>query len=247
MRTFITLTALVALTACPVAETPAPTPKPEPEAKAEPKQPEAKPEPAKPAPDVSIFGFKAETARYAKGKLTLGTVDEKVTSPDGKYEAEILKIIESNLFPDTHPMPRGDGPTSVTPAQATHAWLDWSGKTTEVALSNPLYSAGAASLTLDVEVIDGPTPEGSLGPVELRLQDCPDQTYVCAKSMLTACNNEIGPVGTCWQWLSLSCTPCHCSEDMKECVEKNPKCCGKEDEPCYPARLGPNGWERNCL
>lgn len=242
MRTFTLVAALaLALTACPTDDKPSDTtkaPEPTPELTTE--------------PDVSIFGAKAQTASYTKGKdgssdrLTLGGVDGKVVSPNGKHEAEMLKIIESNLFPTEHPVP-DEGPPTPTPPQPAHAWLDHSGKTTEIALTNPVYSAGAGTLTLDVSVINGTLSEGALGPVSLRVQDCPDQTYVCAKSMLTACNNEIGPVGTCWNWLALNCLPCHCDADMKECVEKNPSCCGKENEPCYPARLGPHGWNRYCL
>jgi hypothetical protein len=212
----------------------------------------AEKETEKPAADVAIFGFKAETASYKKGKdgargtLQLGGVADQVASPDGKNKAEMLKVLESNLFPsDEVPasLPDAKNPSNAAP----HAWVMWMDKQTEVALYKPFYSAGARTLTFEVDVVDGTLPEGSLGKVELRLQDCPDQSYVCAKSTLTACNHEIGPVGTCWQWLSMSCTPCHCDGDMKMCVEKNPKCCDKEDEPCYPARLGPHGWNRFCL
>ena len=118
---------------------------------------------------------------------------------------------------------------------------------TEVSLRNPFYSAGARTLKFEIEVVDGILHEGSVGRIELKVQDCPDQSYVCAKSTLTACNNEIGPVGTCWNWLELNCIPCHCDSDMKLCVEKNPTCCGHDDEPCYPSRLGPHGWDRYCL
>lgn len=211
--------------------------------------------PEKPEVDVSIFGFKAETAMYKKGKdgasdtLELGGVDGEVVSPDGTNKAEILKVIESNMFPAEHPAPKGyEGDVSNLERAPVHAWVHWlDDHRAEVALSNPLYSAGARTLKFDVRVVDGQVHEGSLGKVEFKLQDCPDTTYVCAKSTLTACDEEIGPVGTCWNWLALNCLPCHCSEDMKECVEKNPKCCGHEDEPCYPSRLGPHGWERYCL
>lgn len=206
----------------------------------------------KPEIDVSIFGIKAKTADYVTGEdgtgvLTLGGVNEKVVSPDGTNTVEMMKIIESNLFPIKHPMPKGEGPSKVTPAEGVHAWLMWGDKQTEVALSNPMYSAGAQTLTLDAQIVDGSLEDGSFGAVELKLQDCPDTTYVCAKSTLTACNKEIGPIGTCWNWLALNCLPCHCDADMKECVEKNPTCCGHKDEPCYPSRLGPHGWERYCL
>jgi len=209
----------------------------------------------KPTPEVAIFGFKAETASYKKGTegkpdtLEFGGVDEQVTSPDGKNQAEMLKIVESNLFPEKVIIPPSElKEAKETPAQKAHAWLVWlDDKQAEISLSNPIYSAGARTMKFDIEIIGGVLHEGSLGKVELKLQDCPDNTYVCAKSTLTACNNEIGPVGTCWNWLALNCLPCHCDSDMKECVEKNPDCCDKADEPCYPSRLGPHGWERYCL
>jgi len=223
------------------------------EAKADVKSDERKAD--EPLVDVSVFGFAAETAMYKKGQdgapdtLELGGVDEQVTSPDGTHRAEMMKVVESNVFPAEHPAPVGyGGDVSRLGGAPVHAWLHWlDDKRAEVSLDNPLYSAGARTLRFDVEVVDGTVHEGSLGKVELRVQDCPDTTYVCAKSMLTACDEEIGPVGTCWNWLALNCLPCHCSEDMQECVDKNPKCCGHEDEPCYPSRLGPNGWERYCL
>jgi hypothetical protein len=217
---------------------------------------ETKEEPEKAAPDVSIFGFNAKTAMYKKGKdgtsdtLEFGGVDDRVYSPDGEHMADMLKVIESNLFPEKEV-------TALDPklkdaknpeADAAHAWLVWmDDKQVEVALRNPFYSAGAATLKFDVEVVDGTLPEGSLGKAELRLQDCPDQDYQCAKFTLEACNATTGKVGTCWQWAALNCLPCHCSEDMAICKKKDPKCCGAADAPCYPSRLGPHGWERYCL
>lgn len=240
MRTSILVVALFSA-ACPQSEE-----KPEADTKESPAEPEAEKLDA-------IFGFKSKTAYYYQGKdgapdtIKLGGVDEKVVSLDGKNEAELLKIIESNLFPSQPSAPEGlEGPeASATPKPlATIAWVNHK---TEVALSNPVYSAEEQTLTMDVEITDGKLHEGSLGAVDLKLQDCPDQTYVCAKSTLTACKKEIGPVGTCWNWLAINCLPCHCSEDMQLCKDKNPSCCGKADEPCYPARLGPHGWERYCL
>jgi hypothetical protein len=238
------------LFACPVTDAPKKT-----EATTDEKTDTKSDEADKPAPEVSIFGFHAKTAMYKKGKdgasdtLELGGVDESVYSPDGKNTAEMMKIIESNMFPATHPTPAGyEGDMLTVGVPAIHAWVHWlDDKQAEISLRAPFYSAGAGTLKFDIEVIDGQLHEGSLGNVELKLQDCPDTSYVCAKSTLTACNKEIGPVGTCWNWLALNCLPCHCDGDMKLCVEKNPKCCGHEDEPCYPSRLGPHGWERYCL
>lgn len=212
-------------------------------------------EPEKPEPAVWVFGLKAETAMYKKGKdgardrLEFGGVGDQVSSPDGKQSAEILKIVESNLFFEQGPKPEGvKGDVKYAAGEAPHAWLIWlDDRQAEIALYNPIYSAGARTLTVEVEVVGGPLNEGSLGPVELRVQDCPDQDYQCAKFQLEACQATTGKIGTCWNWLALNCLPCHCSEDMELCKEHDPKCCGDPDAPCYPSKLGPNGWERFCL
>ena len=257
-KLILTLTLPLVLAGCPGGDPPAKDQ--EPDSKVETKSddgaaPVDEATPEKPPPTVSIFGFNAKTAMYKKGKdgapdtLEFGGVDDNVHSPDGKTTAEMIRIIESNLFTTDHAVPEGfEGKVDMLRGTAVHAWLSWlDDKKAEVSLRNPFYSAGAATLKFDIEVLGGQLHEGSLGKVELDLQDCPGTTYVCAKSTLTACNKEIGPVGTCWNWLALNCLPCHCDGDMKLCVEKNPKCCGHEDEPCYPSRLGPHGWERYCL
>jgi hypothetical protein len=251
MRKFTLLLPLALLLGCPVVDGP---PKDEKKADTE-KKTDEKAEPEKPDPAVWVFGLKAETAMYKKGKdgasdtIQFGGVGDRVSSPDGKREAEVLKIVESNLFPEetvVRPPQLADAKTPE--GGVAHAWLVWlDDKQAEVAISNPLYSAGAGTLTLDVEVIDGQVHEGSLGKVELRVQDCPDQDYQCAKFTLEACNATTGKVGTCWSWPALNCLPCHCSEDMAICKKKDPKCCGDADAPCYPSRLGPHGWERYCL
>ena len=209
--------------------------------------------PEKPSLDVSIFGFNAKTAMYTKGKdgksdtIELSGVDDSVYSPDGKNTAEMMKVIESNMFPDGYAAPKGyEGDLEKLVGDPIHAWIHWmDDKQVEVSIRNPFYSEGAGTLKFDVEIIDGNLHEGSLGKVEFRVQDCPDRSYVCAKSTLTACNNHIGPVGTCWNWLEFNCIPCHCDADLKLCVEKNPKCC--KGDVCDPAWLGRYGWNRYCL
>lgn len=242
--------ALPLLLGCPVTEGIKPEEKKPDDGKTEEKQ-----EPEKPAPQVWIMGMKAETAMYRKGKnggsdtLEFGGVGDRMRSPDGKNEADVLKIVESNLFPDIQTIaPPQLGDAKDPGGDVAHAWLVWmDDRQAEVALRSPVYSAGARTLKFDVEVVDGTLHEGSLGPVELRLQDCPDQDYQCAKFQLEACQATTGKVGTCWNWLALNCLPCHCSGDMELCKEHDPKCCGDPDAPCYPSKLGPHGWERFCL
>lgn len=242
------------LASCPGGAPPDKGQKPEVETRTDKPEPD-KPEPDEPELAVPIFAFGAGTATYTKGKdgapdtLELSRVDDNVHSLDGKTTAELMKVLESNLFPEKvvvlPPQLKG---AEAPEGGKTRAWLVWlDEEQAEVTLANPLYSAGAGTLKFDVEVIDGPVHEGPLGKVELKLQDCPDQDYQCAKFTLESCQATTGKVGTCWNWLALNCLPCHCSEDMAICKEKDPKCCGNADAPCYPSRLGPHGWERYCL
>ena len=168
-------------------------------------------------------------------RLALGGVVETVKSDD------LSQSVATDVFLDAYPFD-GDSPSPVAIEHGPDRTR------IEVALANPLYDPGNATLEFDVFVADVGTLPTSMDSVEIRLEDCPDQSYLCAWSDLTTCNNEIGPIGTCWKWLSLACLPCSCSDAIRLCTEKNPTCC-PDHGGCVPAKFAPapRGLERFCL
>lgn len=204
--------------------------------------PEAVPTPDDPEPQGNYaFEFRAADAHLTnpgdegRRRLWLRQAVDHATSPDDEHQLDNQTFVERFPFDDASP----------SLAELRHG--AGMAKSTMLRVWHPVWSAGAKSLMFEVEVVGGDPVPRSLDEVGLRVQDCPDQDYRCAKFTLEACQAATGKIGTCWNWLALDCLPCHCSEAMDLCKEHDPKCCGDPDAPCYPAKLGPHGWERFCL
>lgn len=168
-------------------------------------------------------------------RLLLEGIEDKAKSGDGSQSASTGDFLNAYPFDPGSPSPAG-------------ILFGANRQRIDVLLANPVYDSANAQLQFDVSGVDPGALPASIEAVEIRLESCPDQNYVCAWSDLTVCDNEIGPVGTCWHWLSLSCDPCDCSADINLCTEANPQCC-PDHGGCVPAKIvpPPQGLQRYCL
>lgn len=168
-------------------------------------------------------------------RLQLTSVDTTVKSDDGLHSMPTDKFIAAYGFDE------------VLPSSAT-LYYGADRQSVDVLLTNQSYDTSNGILEFDVETADGSALPGEMDTIEVHLQSCADESYVCAWSDLTTCDEGIGPVGTCWHWIVLACTPCDCDKDIKRCTEANPHCCPAHGG-CVPARYAPapQGLDRFCL
>lgn len=166
-------------------------------------------------------------------QLNLSGVGYRVNSADETQGVSTGDFLNGYSFDSESPAPAGIlyGPNRMR---------------VDVSLANPVYDFDNGTLQFDVIVPAGMDLPPNMENVEIRLEDCPDLNYLCVYNELEACGVGIGPVGTCWSWIGLTCSPCDCKKDIDRCTEANPKCCPDHDG-CVPARLGEHGYNRSCL
>ncbi|HKY64490.1 MAG TPA: hypothetical protein VJR29_13860 [bacterium] len=193
-----------------------------------------------PAPTDETPVLKASTGSFAVDgqgmvRLSLAGIQGKAVSADGSQSVGTAEFLNAYPFSADSPSPAG-------------LVFGSNRQRIDLMLANPIYDSANANLQFDVSGVDPQGLPPSIDTVELRLESCPDQNYVCAWSDITVCDSSIGPVGTCWQWLSLSCDPCDCSADIQLCAEANPQCC-PDHGGCLPAKIvpPPQGLQRYCL